>query len=473
MNDEGLPAGARERAMAAIGIGVAMAVLDGSIANVALPAMARGLAVSPAASVWVVNAFQLAVVVGLLPCAALGDIIGFRRVFVAGLVVFTAASGACALSPSFGFLITARAIQGLGCAGMTSINTALLRFVFPTRHLGRAVGFNAMVVSVSAAAGPSVASAILAVAPWPMLFAVNVPLGIVALSMAGALPRTPLADQKLDVPSVVLNAATMLLFIFVLDQLGSHTPADVILGGAAVLLAVGFVFMRRQVRLSPPLLPVDLLARPVFALSVFTAICSFAAQTLAYVALPFLFEAQGASQVATGLLLTPWPLANAVVAPISGRLSDRIAPGGLGGAGMLVMALGLVLVRFMPRAGSHGVAAPLGIGFCMVLMGAGFGFFQSPNGRLLLASAPPGRTGAGSGMLATARLTGQTMGAALAAVVFRLAEGAGVVEGSRMALELAAVFAVLASVFSLLRIGRTVPTPPPARTAPRADSPTG
>jgi DHA2 family multidrug resistance protein-like MFS transporter len=468
---DGLPAGARGRAMVAIGIGVAMAVLDGTIANVALPAMAEGLRVSPAASVWVVNAFQLAVVVALLPCAALGDIIGFRRVFVAGLVVFTAASAACALAPSFAFLIAARALQGLGCAGLTSINTALLRFVFPTKHLGRAIGFNAMVVSVSAAAGPSVASAILAVAPWPMLFAVNVPLGVIAMAMVRALPPSPLSANVFDWPSVVLNAATMLLFIFVLDQFGSALDWGSIAGGTVALIAVGWIFVRRQLRLPLPLLPVDLLARPIFALSVFTAICAFSAQTLAYLALPFLFEAQGASQVATGLLLTPWPIANAIVAPIAGRLSDRIAPGGLGGAGMVAMAVGLVLVRFVPPDG-----APVAVGFCMVLMGAGYGFFQAPNARLLLASAPAGRTGAGSGMLSTARLTGQTIGAALAAVVFRLTQAGGVVAGAHAALLLAACCAVAAAVFSLLRIGRAVPMPQRVQerkpqTPARADSP--
>jgi MFS transporter, DHA2 family, multidrug resistance protein len=457
--------------MAAIGIGVAMSVLDGTIANVALPAMAQGLAVTPAASVWVVNAFQLAVVVALLPCATLGDIIGFRRVFVAGLVVFTAASAACAMSSSLAFLIAARAVQGLGCAGMTAINTALLRFVFPTRHLGRAVGFNASVVSVSAAAGPTVAAAILAVAPWPMLFAVNVPLGIVALSMVRALPHSPLSEHKFDVPSAVLNAAAMILFVFVLDQFGSALQPAMLAGGTVALLVVGWIFVRRQLLLPLPLLPVDLLARPVFALSVFTAICAFMAQTLAYLALPFLFEAQGASQVATGLLLTPWPLANAIVAPFAGRMSDRIAPGGLGGAGMLIMAVGLILVRFLPPE-----SAPVAVSFCMVLMGAGYGLFQAPNGRLLLASAPPGRTGAGSGMLSTARLTGQTIGAALAAVVFRLTQHAGIVAGGHAALTLAAVCAVAASGFSLLRIGRTVPVPQPqgpphGQTASRADSP--
>ncbi len=464
MENDGLPKGARERAMIAIGIGVAMAVLDGSIANVALPVMAKGLAVSPAVSVWVVNAFQLAVVVALLPCAALGDMLGFRRVFIAGLVVFTAASGVCALSSSIGVLIAARAVQGLGCAGMTSINTALLRFVFPTRHLGRAVGFNASVVSVSAAAGPSIAAGILAIAPWPMLFAVNVPLGVIALAMSGALPRTPLSAQRLDAPSVMLNAGTMLLFIFLLDQFGATVMPGAVLALGAALLVVGTVFVRRQMRLSPPLLPVDLLARPIFALSVLTGVCSFAAQTIAYLALPFLFEARGASQVVTGLLLTPWPLANAIAAPISGRLADRVAPGGLGGGGMLVMAVGLLLVRFMPQS------SPLGIMVCMVLMGAGFGFFQSPNGRLLLASAPPGRTGAGSGMLATTRLTGQTMGAALAAVVFRLAQGRGIVAGAHAALLLAVGFAVCAAAVSLLRVGRTLPTPRP-QTMPRADFP--
>lgn len=440
--------------MIAIGIGVVMAVLDGSIANVALPAMAKGLAVSPAASVWVVNSFQLAVVVALLPCAALGDIIGFRRVFAVGLAVFTASSGVCALSSSLGMLVAARAVQGLGCAGIASINTALLRFVFPSRHLGRAMGFNATVVSVSAAAGPSVASGILAIAPWPALFAVNVPLGIVALALVRALPVTPLSGQKLDWPSVALNGATMLLFIFLLGQFDGRVEWRPTVALAAGLAVVGFVFVRRQLRLSPPLLPVDLLARPVFALSVCCSVCAFSAQALAYVALPFLFEAQGATQVATGLLLTPWPLANAVVAPISGRLADRFAPAGLGFAGLALMTVGLAVSRFTPQS------ATLGVVLCMVLLGAGYGFFQSPNNRLLIGSAPPGRTGAGSGMLATARLTGQTMGAALATVMFSLNESHGVVAGCHATLILAAAFAALGAVLSVFRTSRLQKLPP-------------
>ncbi len=183
---EGLPAPARYWSALTIWLALTMAVLDGAIANVALPTIARELAAAPASSVWVVNGYQLAIVVSLLPFAALGERIGYRRVFLGGVVVFTAGSAACALSHTLATLIAARVGQGLGAAAVMSVNGALLRFTYPARQLGRGIGFNALVVSAAAALGPTIASGILSVGPWEWLFGVNVPIGVAAFLIGRA-----------------------------------------------------------------------------------------------------------------------------------------------------------------------------------------------------------------------------------------------------------------------------------------------
>ncbi|MEA3130260.1 MAG: transporter, family, multidrug resistance protein, partial [Paraburkholderia sp.] len=182
---------ANRRAMIAIMLAVALATIDTAIANTALPSMAADLHAAPAASVWIINAYQLSMVATLLPLAALGDIVGHRRIYISGIALFTLASLACALAPTLPVLTAARAVQGLGAAGIMSVNTALIRYLHPPHRLGRALGINALVVGVSFAIGPTAASLILSVGTWPWLFAVNVPLGLLALTFAWpALPHT-------------------------------------------------------------------------------------------------------------------------------------------------------------------------------------------------------------------------------------------------------------------------------------------
>jgi MFS transporter, DHA2 family, multidrug resistance protein len=176
---EGMPRPARYWSALAIWLALTMAVLDGAIANVALPTIARELSATPAYAVWVVSGYQLAIVVSLLPVAALGEEIGYRRIFLGGIIAFTAASAACALAQSLPMLIFTRVIQGLGAAGIMSVNGALLRFTYPPNLLGRGVGLNALVVSAAAAFGPTIASGVLALGPWEWLFAINVPIGVV------------------------------------------------------------------------------------------------------------------------------------------------------------------------------------------------------------------------------------------------------------------------------------------------------
>ncbi len=446
---DGLPPAQRWRALLTLALAVGVSVLDGAIANIALPTISADLHVSPAASVWVVNAYQISIIATLLPFAALGDIFGYRRVYAAGLGVFTAASLGCTLSTSLPMLVAARAIQGFGCAGIVSVNTALVRFIFPRSQLGRGLGINALIVAFAAAVGPSVAAAILAVANWPWLFAVNVPIGTLALLLVRSLPRPEPSRHPFDLASAALNAVTFVLFIATVDGLG-YAPPSTLAVEAAATLAVGTLFVRRQLLLVQPILPVDLFRRPVFALTVATSVSSFVAQTAAYVALPFLFEvAQGHSQVMTGLMMTPWPVAVGVVAPFAGRLADRFPAGILGGIGLSVMTLGLALLLAMPAR-----AAALDVMWRMALAGAGFALFQAPNNRQMISSVPHERSGAGSGMLSTARMLGQTSGAALVAVLFNATARAGVGAGARAALLLAIVFSVTGAVCSSLRLVR-------------------
>src|SRR3954451_10609561 len=212
---DGVPMPQRMWAIATIGLGLTLAVLDGGIANVALPTIARDVNTTPANSIWVVNAYQLAVTISLLPLSSLGEIYGYKSVYMAGFILFTAASLVSALSRSLPTLIIGRMLQGFGAAGIMSVNSALIRFIYPRRWLGRGVGLNATVGSIASAAGPTVASAILAVAPWPWLFAVNVPLGVVGAFIAlRALPATPLSGNTFDMTSAALQAVAFGTLLF-------------------------------------------------------------------------------------------------------------------------------------------------------------------------------------------------------------------------------------------------------------------
>jgi DHA2 family multidrug resistance protein-like MFS transporter len=447
---DGLPPAQRRRALLTIAISVGISVLGSALPNIALPSIAVDLGVSPAASIWVVNAYQIAIVVSLLPFSSLGDIYGYRRVYIAGLVVFILASAACALAPSLPLLAAARVGQGLGAAGLMSVNTALIRYVFPRSMLGRGLGINALIVATASALGPTIAAGLLLVGHWPLLFAVNVPLGVIAFAMRGSLPESALSGHRFDIASAVMNAATFGLFIAAVDGLGHGQAAWIGVVELVGTVAVGFVFVRRQLSLAAPMLPVDLLRKPMFSLSVATSVCSFCAQTSGYVALPFLFQAAGgASAIGTGLLMTPWPLTVAIVAPISGRLSDRYPAGILGGLGLAAMSAGLALLATMP---AHPAAWE--VAWRMSLAGAGFALFQAPNNRQMLGAVPRERSGASSGMLSTSRLFGQTLGAALVGVVFHMmeADGGGAADGAHVAVLVGAGFAAIGTVISVARL---------------------
>ena len=444
---DGLPLPQRYGAIITIALGIMMAVLDGAIANVALPTIARDLSASPAESIWIVNAYQIAIVISLLSLSFLGDMLGYRRIYQAGLVLFIATSLFCALSSTLTTLTVARVLQGFGGAALMSVNTALIRIIYPQRFLGRGMAINSLIVAVSSAAGPTIAAAILAVASWQWLFLINIPFGLAALWLAlRFLPDNPqkARQQKFDIPSAVMNALFFGLLITALSGFSQGQPASLIVAELAALIVTSIIFVRRQLTLPVPLLPVDLLRLPLFSLSIGTSVCSFCAQMLAMVSLPFYLQnVLGRDEVATGLLLTPWPLATMVMAPIAGRLIEKYHAGLLGGLGLALFAAGLFLLAMLP---AH--PADADIIWRMMLCGAGFGLFQSPNNHTIISSAPRNRSGGASGMLGTARLTGQSAGAALVALMFNLFSDSG----THASLILAGGFASAAAAISLVRL---------------------
>lgn len=417
--NDGLPVPQRYGAILAIALGITVSVLDGAIANVALPTIAKDLNASPASSIWVVNAYQLAVTISLLSLASLGDIFGYRRIYQTGLLVFSITSLFCALSDSLTTLTIARILQGFGAAAIMSVNTALIRIIYPQRFLGRGMGINALIVAVSSAAGPTVAAGILSIASWQWLFAINLPIGIAALALGlKFLPAnsTKSQGQRFDFTSSLMNALTFGLLITAISGFAQGQNRLLVLAEVMAMMIIGWFFVRRQLSRPFPLLPVDLLRIPIFAMSLGTSLCSFSAQMLAFVSLPFFLQnTLGLDSVSTGLLLTPWPLATMVMAPISGRLVERFHPGMLGGIGLIVLSFGLYSLSLLPHAPSN-----LNIVWRMFICGAGFGLFQSPNNHTIITSAPRNRSGGASGLLGTARLLGQTTGAALVALMFNL-----------------------------------------------------
>ncbi len=439
---DGLPAPQRYWAVGVLLMTLVLVVLDGAIANVALPSIAVSLGAHPSDTVWVVSSYQIAVLVALLPCGALGEIYGPRRVFLIGVAIFTAASATCAFAGSLEVLVASRFVQGLGAGAIMALASMNLRFAVPQRMLGTIIGFNAMTIAISSAAGPGVAGAILSVAHWPWLFAVNIPIGIVVLLAGRLLVRREGAPRPLNIAALVANALMFILFFAGADRIASAPASGSLLVGGAVVCLVALLFLERGS--AAPIVPTDLLAGPAFRVAVIASVACFSGQMLSYVALPFYLQhTLNMSPVQAGLYMMPWPIATIIMAPISGRLADRFKTAWLCATGGGLLAIGLLIAGLAP-------VDPRGIAFLAgtILAGAGFGLFQTPNNRILLLSAPKARSGAAGAMQGTARLLGQTLGAIAMSILFQTVELAS---APNVALVVGGICAAVAAAVSLTR----------------------
>lgn len=456
---DGLPMPRRAWAIVAVSFGTALVVLDGAIATVALPTIARDLHTDGSAAVLIVTVYQLVLVMSLLPLSALGDRIGLRRLYQGGQLLFTLATAACFFAHSLPVLLAIRVVQGFGASAALSVTSAMVRAIYPAKQLGRGLGINGVMVSSAAALAPALGGLVLGIAPWPWVFASAVPFALLSLALGRALPDVAPVAAPYDLRGALLSALTFGLVIAGLET-GVHGLA---LGWAAAIggagIAAGIVFVRHELAVvgrrqgasatpanpnnARPILPVDLLARPIMALSTTGALTAFLASSAVIIGLPFRLEATyGFAPAAIGAMIVPWPLTVMVVAPTAGWLSDRIPAGILGGVGMGVSVVGLALLAYLPvHPGYWDIAWRMG------LAGGGFGLFLSPNARLIIGSVPRERATAAGGLIATTRLTGQTLGATLAALL--LAHG---LASGRASPLIAAALAGVAGVCSVARL---------------------
>ncbi|MGE0115795.1 MAG: MFS transporter [Steroidobacteraceae bacterium] len=441
---EGLPTPRRYLAILAVALGTALAVIDGAIVNVALPTIARDLGVEPSAAVLIVTVYQLVLVMTLLPFSALGDRIGLKRLYQYGQLAFVISTILCFFARSLPFLLVVRAIQALGAAAALSVSSALIRSIYPSTQLGRGLGVNNVVVSSGTALAPTLGGLILAVAPWPWLFAAAAPLAVLSLLLGWkALPESEPLNEPYDVLGALLCALTFGLIISGLES-AVHGDSPVIsLAIVTAGICIAVVFVRRELGEKSPILPVDLLARPVLALSSIGALTAFMASMSFILSLPFrLQEHYGFSPSEVGAVITPWPLAMLVMGPLAGVLSDRIHAGLLGGIGMGIAITALLLLAFLPADATH-----VDMAWRMALCGVGFSCFMLPNARLIVGSTPIERAASAGGLISTTRLTGQTLGATLLALLLAMHVGDG-----RVPALVSAGFALIAGICSVARL---------------------
>ncbi len=441
---DGLPTPRRYLAILAIAFGTALAVLDGSIVTVALPTLAHDLHVHSSEAVLVVTVYQLTLVMTLLPFSALGSRIGLRRLYQCGQLTFLLSTILCFVARNLPFLLTVRAMQAIGAAATLSVSSALIRSIYPANQLGRGLGLNSFVVAGAGAIAPTLGGVVLSFASWPWIFAAASPLALLSLLLGRRmLPDPAPHNEPYDVLGALLCAATFGLTIAGLEgAVHGSSPA----GSAAITaagLAIAFFFVRRELDSRMPILPVDLLTRPVLALSALGGLCAFIASMTLMLSLPFRLQQHfGFSPAQVGAVITPWPLAMMLFAPLAGLMSDRFPAWLLGGIGMAIATIALILLAFLPEHLSH-----FDLVWRMALCGVGFGLFLSPNARLIVHSAPRARAASAGGLIATTRLTGQTLGATVLAALLSIGAGS-----ERVPALVAAGLTVIAGICSLARL---------------------
>lgn len=425
-----------------------MTVLDVTLVNVALPVLAGKFNISSSASVWIITIYQLVITMLLLPVSSIGDLYSYKRTFLIGVVIFTISSALCAASQNFTMLVVARGIQGIGAACVMGVNIALVRLIYPREIIGRGMALNAMCIAIATAAGPTIAGGILSITSWHWLFLINVPLGIVAFIFGlKLLPHNPDAGHKsrFDWISAIEN---MVVFGLIFYALGNFTRKGDLLLSAGILTIgciIGAFYLRRQFHHEQPLLPVDLFKNPMYTMSIITSICSFIAQNVTMIALPFLFlNSYHLSEIATGMLMTPWPLATMIVSPIAARYVEKNNPGATAAVGMGVFVTG-VLFLLIPGD----TLSEWEIAWRMAVCGIGFGMFQTPNNIVMVMATPVHRSGGAGGIQSTARLVGQTCGASAVSAVFALTETN--IHAVRICLTISVSFALCAGIFSYVR----------------------
>jgi EmrB/QacA subfamily drug resistance transporter len=441
--------------LTAIGVGTFMSALDGSVVNTVLPVLGRELHASVAAIEWVAMIYLLVVSALLLGVGRAGDLRGHKRMYIGGFVLFVIGSALCGLARSAHMLIAMRALQGVGAAMLFANSPAILTKAFPAEQRGRALGAQATFTYLGLTAGPSLGGWLADAFGWRAVFYINVPVGgigiILGLRAIGD-DRPEKKGERFDYGGAALFTAGLVSLLVALDQghaWGWRSPATLsLLVLAAALLAV---FVRFERRRSDPMLDLTLFRSRVFSAATVSGLLNYICVFSVLFVLPFLLiEGRGLDTRHAGLVLTAQPIVMAIVAPISGALSDRIGSRSLATAGMLILAAGLfIIARLAPMGSLFAIAGGLAV------VGLGVGLFASPNNSALMGAAPRHRQGIAAGVLATARNVGMVLGIGVSGAVFTtiLARGGphALVRGVQASLYVSAALAAIGAVTAFVR----------------------
>ncbi|MDZ7294632.1 MAG: MFS transporter [candidate division KSB1 bacterium] len=427
----------RYSVLAAVMLGGIMGPIDGSIVNVVLPTVSTSFGVPVAVIQWVPMIYLLTISSLLLLFGRLGDIVGYRRVYLAGLAGFVVASALCGLAPAAGWLIAFRAIQGLAAAMMMAVPFALITAVFPPQERGKALGINAISISAGLAIGPSLGGLITSTLGWRFVFLVNIPIGVAGLLLAArVLPSTKNDAARIDWQGAVTCFLALFGFLLFVNRAQSGHVPSLLWGVLAAAGIAASLFLLTEKRTVSPLVDLTLFHNRVFSLGLGAALLSFMSQYVLVFLTPFYLQRVlllPANKV--GLVMTASPLAVMIVAPLSGSLSDRIGTRTLAFLGAAISALALALMAGLP-----GGAEPHDVAWRLALFGCGTGLFQSPNNSAVMGHAPRNRLGTASGVLATMRNVGMVFGIAIAGVVLYATTPAPVLGKGQLSAEEATIF---------------------------------
>lgn len=404
---------ARRAALAATTTASFLTPFLGSAVNVALPSIGADLQMDAVALSWVATAFLLASAVFLVPLGRLADVSGRKKVFLTGMILFTAASLACGLARTSAVLIAFRAVQGVGGAMIFGTGLAILTSVFPPGERGRILGFNASSVYLGLSLGPFLGGLLTHTWNWSGVFLATVPLGIAAtLVAAWGLPgeRRGAGPGGIDLPGSALYGAALIALMTGLSRLPDRT--GFLLAAAGAVLAGAFLLWER--RAASPIFEVHLLAsNAVFARSNLAALGSYSATfAVTFLVSMYLQYVRGLDPSRAGLILLTQSVMMAAVSPFAGWLSDRHEPRIVASLGMGLNVAGLVWFCFL------GEQTPLAVVVAaLVVVGTGFGLFSSPNTNAVMSSVEKSHYGVASATLGTMRLLGQMVSMGLAAAV--------------------------------------------------------
>jgi EmrB/QacA subfamily drug resistance transporter len=446
--------------LSTVSLGSLMSTLDGSIVNIALPAIQTDFRIDLTTVEWVVVAYLLIVGSLLLPVGRLGEVATFKRVYLAGFALFTVSSVLCGLSPNELWLIGFRALQACGAAAIMAMGPAVVARTFDAGERGRALGLNGVSVSLGLSLGPALGGVLTQVASWRSIFLINAPIGVIAILWAWrVLPAEGRGrDQSFDIRGAALSGVALFSLLLALSEgqgWGWTSPATLLLAAAFIVLGAAFLYAERAT--VQPLLDLTLFRVRPFSFGLASVVVAFSGLFTATFLLPFLLEqGRGFSPVEAGLLLTPVPISMAIVAPFSGIASDRFGPALPASAGMVLMVLALLSLTQLPVDFSLPDLV-----WRLIIMGIGQGLFMSPNSSAVLGSVPGRRVGTASGTLAQMRVTGQSLGIALSAAIVatRLpvhmagaaSEGAALAGAIHDAFWVAAAVCAIGIVTSLIR----------------------